>query len=111
MEKLIRINIYNMIGHHDAISIDDGEKIYSKIKKLMENGYNIILDFNNITHIITAFLNIAYGRLFGQFDSKLIEKHIKFENISDEDLQTIKRVRNNAIHYFLKKSKEQTREE
>ncbi len=110
MEKSIRINIYNITGQHDAINSDDGEKIYSKIKELIDKDYNVILDFSNITHLITAFLNIAYGQLFGQFDEKLIESRIAFENISDEDLYTVNRVRKNAIEFFLKKSQEQTKE-
>ncbi|MEQ6121631.1 STAS-like domain-containing protein [Reichenbachiella sp. MALMAid0571] len=99
----VRINIFEAIGGDGAISVDDGDMIYSKVEKAVLKNAQVILDFQNIKLITTAFLNAAIGQLYGNFSTELIKEKLSLENVAQEDLPTFKIVTNRAKQYFLDK--------
>ena len=96
-----RILIKDIIG---SFADDDkkGEKIYNAIqdkiknaiKEQSENNKELVLDFEGIELVNTAFLNNAIGRLFDSNSFDLSEHPVKVahmnENMRDLLLETIK---------------------
>jgi len=104
--KEVRINVYELIGYSAAILLSDGEILHKQIKKVLDKENTIlILDFNNISIIASEFLNIAIGQLYGEYEHSILAKRLTIDNLADEDLETLKRVIDNAKNYFKNKEK------
>lgn len=104
--KEIKINVFEQIGSSAAVSSEDGELLFSKINKgLEEKDIQIILDFTNIELITSTFLNAAIGQLYSKYDSPFLQKRLKVDNLAKEDLELLKRVVDRAKEYFKNKEK------
>lgn len=89
------IEIKNIIGTTNAISQSDGYKIYQLIEK--HNVNDIVIDFNNINFLSTAFLNASIGRLAQMYSFDQI-KALNFLYPEDKDVfrKKVERVLENA---------------
>ena len=98
--KFYKVDIFNIVGSEHCIEATDGEKVFKIIKKGLENGKKIIISFNNIDMITTAFLNSAIGQLYGVFDEDFIKKNISVENLKPIDKIKLKRVTDTAKAFY-----------
>ncbi|MBP9742521.1 MAG: STAS-like domain-containing protein [Burkholderiales bacterium] len=96
----IKINIYNAIGSSFAMEASDGQLIYDKITKLFDEQKSIMLDFQNIEMITSAFLNTAIGQLYGKYDAVFIKRNLSVENMLPEDMVLLKRVVDTAKLFY-----------
>ncbi|NIW80624.1 MAG: DUF4325 domain-containing protein, partial [Calditrichae bacterium] len=78
--KEIIVKIFEQIGSTAAVASDDGEQIYSRIQKALNNDLIVRLDFKNIELITSSFLNAAIGQLYNSFESQFLREHLKVEN-------------------------------
>ncbi len=101
----IRINIFEQIGGSAAVSTEDGESLYKRIVKALEQKARVILDFNNIELLTSTFLNSAIGQLYSRFKSPYLKAHLKLENLKKEDLELLKKVVERAKEYFKDKGR------
>jgi len=101
--KEITINIFEKLGSTAAVSSEDGEQLFSLIMKALNNNVLIILDFNNIELITSTFLNAAIGQLYNKFQSQFLRKHLRVENMDNDDLLLLKKVVDRAKDYFKNK--------
>lgn len=101
----VTINIFEHIGGSAAVSSDDGETLFLRIHKSLENHKIVILNFNNINLITSTFLNAAIGQLYSKYDSSFLREYIKINNISREDKELLKRVVDRAKDYFADREK------
>jgi hypothetical protein len=98
-DKII-IRIYDEIGGDAAISVNDGEVIYKKIDAAISNQLVVVLDFQNINLIITAFLNACIGQLYSKYTSEQLNQYLKLENIKPEDNHLFNKAIQRAKEYF-----------
>ena len=101
--KKVNINIFGEIGNKMCVSTEDGEKIYSLIKKAFDKKISVEISFLNIEIITSAFLNAAIGQLYGKYEESFIKKHLSVKDIMDEDKFLLKRVIERAKEYFADK--------
>ncbi len=94
------IRIYDEVGGDSAISVDDGDALFKKIDSALSQDLNVVLDFQNINLIITAFLNAAIGQLYSKYTSEQLNEKLKLENIKPEDVHLFKKVIERAKEYF-----------
>lgn len=94
------IRIYDEVGGDSAISVDDGDALFKKIDNALEQGLIVVLDFQNINLIITAFLNAAIGQLYSKYTSEQLKEKLKLENIKSEDVHLFKKIIERAKEYF-----------
>jgi len=94
------IRIYDEVGGDSAISVEDGEKLFTKIDQAFSQNLSVTLDFQNINLIITAFLNAAIGQLYSKYTSEQLNQNLKLENIKPEDVRLFKIVIERAKEYF-----------
>jgi hypothetical protein len=71
MSEPILIRVLDVIGRPLAVDTADGQRIHDKIAPLLIEGKKVVISFDGITMVITAFLNTAIGQLYG--DKKLSE--------------------------------------
>lgn len=92
------IKVKDIIGTDLAVSVEDGDVLFNEIVMHLKNSQNIVLDFSELDLITTAFLNNAFGKLYSEFNSEILNKYIKIKNIRKGDLINLKDVRDRATY-------------
>lgn len=100
INKQITIQVFDEVGGSAAISVDDGNNIFAKIDHAITNKVNVVLSFQNIELIITAFLNAAIGQLYSKYTSEELTAHLQITNVRPEDKRLFKMVIERAKEYF-----------
>ena len=67
------LNVKDLVGGDSAFAPDFAEQIYLTAESSIKNNQKITIDFSGINVCPTAFLNIAIGRLFANFDFEQIK--------------------------------------
>lgn len=99
-DKVKIINVYETIGGSAAVSQDDGQILYDKISTLIHKEFKVCVDFNNITLIISTFLNSAIGQLYNEFSIDEIKQYLEVKNMDSENMSLLKKVVDRAKEYF-----------
>lgn len=86
-----------------ALSNDEGHKLHEIICRYFDRNTTVNLSFHNVDRTTTAFLNVAIGQLYGNYDEAFIREHLKVTNAADPVLRQIKRVVEGAKLYFADK--------
>lgn len=100
MDDRITIKVGDIIGSPLCISAEDGQRIFEKIESLMKKGKKVIISFDRVTMLISLFLNVAIGQLYGSFNEEEIRSMVKVEGLSGDDMELLKRVVDNAKKYY-----------
>lgn len=85
-----RINIAKTLDNSRAVSREKGEIIHDLIKQSILENKIVILDFENLTELTTAFLNVAIGHLYNDFNSEILNKNLKLINTTPLDKYLIR---------------------
>ena len=96
----IAISIYEAVGSHLCVSSSDGQKVYGMLATVLKENRNILLSFDNVTILTSAFLHAAVGQLYGQFSEEKIRSSLKVVDMSSDDLVLLKYVVDTAKQYF-----------
>lgn len=83
-----------------ATDMKQGDQICSLIEEAFANNQNVILNFADMTTILSAFLNTAVGSLYKSFTSEYLNAHLKVANLCDDDLFILKRVTRRAKEFY-----------
>jgi len=98
--KQITIEVFDEVGGSAAISVDDGNTIFKKIDHAINHNVHIVLSFQNIELIITAFLNAAIGQLYSKYTSEDLTEYLEITNVKPEDKRLFNMVIERAKEYF-----------
>lgn len=93
-------NIPAIVGDPFCVASDDGEKVYDLVSKALDLGKNVVLSFEGIEALSSAFLNSAIGQLLGKYSRQELQNRLRTERISPDDELLLKRVIENAERYF-----------
>ncbi|MBN7811504.1 STAS-like domain-containing protein [Algoriphagus sp. H41] len=96
----ITINIVNSIGDVFAVEAEDGQKVFELISKALRDHKNVVVSFQNVEMLTTAFLNTAIGQLYKDFNESDIKRHLKASDMSDSGKVALKRVVDTAKLYY-----------
>jgi len=100
MNDKIVARVFDIVGGSLCVSADDGQAVHDKIAPLLREGRNVVLSFERVETIISAFLNAAIGQLYGEFSDERIRELLSVRDMTSEDLSLLKRVVDNAKVYF-----------
>src|SRR5690554_3742591 len=102
MNKLI---VKDIINSPLAVSTEKGEMVFQAIDKYLQKNEKVVIDFKGIDLMITAFLNAAIGKLYGNknYSSQFLNDHIRIDHIEKEDISLFKDVIERAKEYFENK--------
>lgn len=103
--------ITDIIKSEYAVSPEDGRIIYDIIKKEITKKNEIILDFEGIDIMTTAFLNNAIGALYKNFEKEQLNLYISMTNISNSDLVLVKKAIERAKITFNEETRQGIKEE
>ena len=88
----ITINIVNTIGDVYGVEAEDGQKVFELIFKAFNDKKKVILSFQNIEMLTTAFLNTAVGQLYKDLTEDFIKENLSVSDISESGKVALKRV-------------------
>jgi hypothetical protein len=94
----IRIKV--VVGCKLCVSSEDGQKLYDRILENLFENKKVVLSFNGVTNLTSAFLNAAIGQLYSKFSEESIKTNLKVIDIEDDDKVILKRVVERAKDYF-----------
>lgn len=100
MDRLITIKISDLIGSQVCISAEDAQKVFDTIKPLLADGNSVIMSFENTTMMVSLFLNIAIGQLYGVFTEDKIRSQLSVVGLEGDDIELLKKVVDNAKRYY-----------
>lgn len=95
-----KIKVVDVIGSSVAVSTEKGETLFKKMSEDLEKGNHVTLSFEDVSHLVTAFVNASIGQLYSKFPPDFIRDHMSVEDASEDAFYMIKRVTNNAKEYF-----------
>lgn len=100
MKKPVIVRVFDIVGGPLCVSAEDGQRVYDKIVPLLREGQKVVLSFEQVETLISAFLNAAVGQLYGEFTEDRIRELIDVRDMGEEDMIVLKRVVDNAKTYF-----------
>lgn len=103
MEKII--NIVKLIGSPSALTVEQGDLVYIEIKKALDEGQSVTIDFLNIESIITPFLNASIGRLYEDYTSEVLRERLHIVNQPEGTNRKFNMVIRNAKQFYADKEK------
>ena len=100
MNDKITLRVADIIGSDLCISAEDGQKIFEILLPLLKEKKHVTLSFKRITMLISLFLNVSIGQLYGTLTEEQIRAQLKVEDLDDDDLDLLKQVVKNAKNYY-----------
>ena len=100
MAETIKKMVYQIVGNEICVESDDGKKVYDVICEFLRKKQPIILSFENVEMLTSAFLNTAIGVLYKDFSEEEVKNLLKVENLSPTDTMLLKRVVDTAKLYY-----------
>ena len=100
MTNPVIVRIFDIVGGPLCVSADDGQRVHDKIVPLLRDGTPVVLSFEQVETLISAFLNAAIGQLYGEFPEDRIRELVSVRDMDEEDQAVLKRVVDNAKTYF-----------
>ncbi len=100
MSGNIKLSLFEVVGSPLCVASSDGQKVFERLITVFEAERNIVISFHNVTTLTSAFLNAAFGQLYGRFSEEKIRSLLKVEDAVQDDLALLKRVVDNAKLYY-----------
>ncbi len=94
-----KYKIIELIGKN-CITLEDGQKIYDLIYPELTAGHTVELDFTDVKIFISRFFNAAIGQLLKDITPDVLNKLLKFENLSPVGKAILKQVIENSKRYY-----------
>jgi hypothetical protein len=93
------IKVKDLVGEN-AMTLDDGTAIYSRIHDPLAQGQTVELDFEGVEVFASPFFNAGVGHLLADLEPNALNERLKFEHLSDFGKRTLRRVIENAKEYY-----------
>lgn len=96
----MHIKVKELVGEN-AMTLDDGEAIYSRIHAPLTLGETVELDFDGVQVFASPFFNAGIGRLLGgDLTTEMLNSRLKFDHLSVFGARVLRRVIENAKDYY-----------
>lgn len=96
---MISIKVFELTGKN-AISMQNGEKLYSAVHPALLAGESIKIDFSGVLLFASPFFNASIGLLLKDSAVESLQKQLSFENLNDVGRDLLNHVIGNAIAFY-----------
>jgi hypothetical protein len=100
MDEQIQLKVVEVVGGGLCVASDDGEKVHALVASALRQGKRVVVSFEGVTDLTSAFLNAAIGQLYGEFSEDYIRAGLSVTGASNDDLHILKRVVDRAKQFF-----------
>ncbi len=99
--KVIKLNDYLTLN--SGITPEEGAPVFETIVQALKDGYNVTLDFSDVTMLTTAFLNVVIGDLYKDYTSDDLKNRLTLIHYTNSTADRIKKVTDNAKLFYKDK--------
>ena len=99
----MKIHVRDLVGAN-AITMEDGDAVYSRIHGPLSRGDSVCLDFTGVEVFASPFFNAGIGRLLADIPSDVLNDHLAFDHMSAFGGQVMRSVIDNAKGYYSQSS-------
>lgn len=99
-----QIRISSILENDAALTPSAGDKVYSYISQPLKKNEPVLIDFEGIKFITSAFLNASIGQLYAHYTSDFVKQHVQVTHLDNDDLILLARVIERAKEYFSNKA-------
>lgn len=103
MDNVI-IKLNDFLTLNSGVTPEEGTPVYNSIIEAFKNGKVVTLDFEGISMLTTAFLNVVIGDLYKDYSSEELKSKLYLVNYSDATAKRIKKVTDNAKLFYKDES-------
>lgn len=96
----IKIKVNNFVTLNQGITSEEGQPVYNMIAEGLSQEKDVTLDFDGLTFLTTAFLNVVIGTLYKDYTSEQLQAKLHIVNANDETMARIKKVIDNAKSFY-----------
>ena len=97
---ILKIKITDHISLNKGITPDEAEPLYQMEMDAFCSGRTVVLDFEGVEMLTTAFLNVIIGNLYKDYNSEELKSMLKFEHLDEATAILIKKVTTNAKSFY-----------
>lgn len=101
--KTIFINL--KVTLNKGVTPKEGEPINKEIRECISQGKPVVLDFEGVELMTTAFLNVVIGDLYKDYTSEQLKELISFKHLTTLDASRIKNVTDTAKLFYKDEEK------
>lgn len=102
---MVKIKINDFVSLNQGITSEEGQPIYDKIVEALSHEEDVTLDFEGMTFLTTAFLNVVIGTLYKDYTSEQLQARLHIVNANNETIARIKKVTDNAKSFYSDEDK------
>jgi hypothetical protein len=95
----MKILVQELVGEN-AITLEDGDKIYKIIFTALKSEEMIGIDFLGVKVFASPFFNSAIGRLLKDFSKDTLNRLLSFDNLNPVGTDVVKRVIENSKQFY-----------
>lgn len=96
----LKIKITDHISLKKGITPDEAEPLYQMEMDAFRAGEKVVLDFEGVEMLTTAFLNVIIGNLYKDYTSEELKLMLSLENLDEATAIRIKKVTTNAKSFY-----------
>jgi hypothetical protein len=83
MSDPVTFRITELIDSPRAVDAADGDRVFKEIFPLINAGQKVVLSFDGVTMVITAFLNAAIGKMFGEIPEEKLSELLEIRDLRE----------------------------
>jgi hypothetical protein len=95
----MKYDVHQLVGEN-AITLDDGQRVFDLIHPELAAGRPVELDFTRVGVYASPFFNAALGQLLRDLKPEDLNRLVKMEGLNPVGREVAKRVIENAKHYY-----------
>ena len=96
----MRVLIHDITRGEDAITLDDGQRVYDRIHPELRAGRAVELDFSGVTVLASPFFNAAIGQLLRDLSPNDLNRLLQVSNLTPVGTNVMRQVIANAKRYY-----------
>lgn len=97
---ILKIKITDHISLNKGITPDEAEPLYEMEMNAFRAGQKVVLDFEGVEMLTTAFLNVIIGNLYKDYTSEELKLKLGLEHLDEATAIRIKKVTTNAKSFY-----------
>lgn len=94
-----QIKVFDLTGRN-AISMQNGEKLYKALHEALIAGDKIEVDFDKVTLFASPFFNASVGLLLKDIKVESLQRQLAIINLSEVGRDLLNHVISNAIAFY-----------
>jgi STAS-like domain of unknown function (DUF4325) len=100
MAEQVQISVVDIAGTPICVAVEDGHRVHNAIAEKLQVGVAVVVSFNGVTRLTTAFLNVAFGQHYNEFPEEVVARLVTASGMDGMTAKLLEKVIERAKHYY-----------